>query len=122
MIMNTKNKPQPVEPLFEPDCLDEPSQPVQEKYNFTKMLVMGIAFALVFVLVAFIYKHHTPVLKENYIEQKEPLPESFTRISETFITPYQRIYIIKDSQTQQEYVLYYASTGASITPRLPNKE
>ena len=25
-------------------------------------------------------------------------------------------------QIQQEYVLYYASTGASITPRLPNKE
>lgn len=82
----------------------------------TALAIIGIIF---FLVLSFLQSRKTTVPTQPATQS----PKNFTIVSREVIgSPYNNLYIIKDNETQREYLLAEDGNGVSITPRLKKEE
>jgi len=93
---------------------------MKKAFTLIEILVVVIIFAIIVLIITAV----TPSSKRNTPKQPT-VPANFTVLSReatgaTCCEPF--IIIVKDLQTEQEYIIIEDGSAVSITPRLPKKE
>ena len=79
----------------------------------TVVVILGIIALIIAATTSRTKVPTTPTVNKNFVVLSR---ESLHDCCNPFI------YVVKDSQTEIEYILVQDSSGISITPRLPKKE